>query len=222
MQTFSTPLPASLRDRLPIAGGPDASIDRILAIAADPDCYCDGETDWEMIDISCLVGRTVLRIHRLGDEALAMLLADGAVLRLVHRQDCCERVEIEDICGDLDDLFRTPLRVAEERVDTGEDGYGSSVTWTFYTLRTIRGSVDIRWHGTSNGYYSERVDTEIIRPAEALSAHDRQALAAAAGAADLRSSAASSSADPLPLPRAANAIVRDRAPSISGTLAKGQ
>ena len=64
-----------------------------------------------------LKGRTITAIERKEDYALKLTCADGDVFHLWHRQDCCEHVYIEDICGDLDDLIGTPILVAEERTE---------------------------------------------------------------------------------------------------------
>ncbi len=77
-----------------------------------------------------------------------------------HSQDCSESVELHDITGDLSDLIGTPILEASERSSTDNKPHGDadSWTWTFYELRTIKGSVTLRWLGESNGWYSERVD----------------------------------------------------------------
>lgn len=109
-----------------------------------------------------LKGRILSRVEQIDNDELRFYLTEDHYVRLYHRQDCCESVTIEDIVGDLNDLVGTPLLVVEERSSRGdEDGYESS-TWTYYSFRTIKGSVDIRWYGTSNGYYSESVDVEIV------------------------------------------------------------
>lgn len=111
--------------------------------------------------ISLIVGKTVTEIENQGDRLLIFRCLDGSVFDMYHDQDCCETVEIEEIIGDLDDLIGVPILVAEERESERKydpDGYPESSTWTFYEFRTIKGSVTIRWLGTSNGYYSETVD----------------------------------------------------------------
>ena len=112
--------------------------------------------------IGDMVGKTFVTVKQTdhdGDE-LVFVADTGERYTFYHSQDCCESVWIEDISGDLCDLVGTPLLVAEERDSSGEpplyDGE-ESYTWTFYTFRTIKGTVDVRWYGSSNGYYSESV-----------------------------------------------------------------
>jgi hypothetical protein len=112
-----------------------------------------------------LVGHTLSMTSGGGvhDDELRLFLTDGRVARLYHDQDCCEHVEIEDIAGDLSDLVGVPILTAEESTSDEHDGRKSnadgcdSCTWTFYRIGTIKGSVVIRWLGSSNGYYSEAV-----------------------------------------------------------------
>ncbi len=101
-----------------------------------------------------------------GDEQLVFSTDAGYKVIFYHDQDCCERVYIEDICGDLNDLVGEPLIVARSscnRVHHEEEENGS-ITWTFYTFRTVKGTVDVRWFGTSNGYYSEHVNVMVSIP----------------------------------------------------------
>ena len=111
-----------------------------------------------------LQGRILCKVLKLDDYELRFHLTEDHYVRMYHMQDCCESVYIEDIVGDLDDLVGTPLLLVEEvsNYDGESKEYSESETWTYYRFRTIKGSVDIRWYGESNGYYSESVDIEIV------------------------------------------------------------
>ena len=117
-----------------------------------------------------LIGKTITSINTDKREFIEMITTEGDKWRMYHAQDCCESVEIEDINGELDDLIGSPILMAEAVSHENEtpdeikaldkDDYGS-FTWTFYKFATQRGYVTIRWYGSSNGYYSERVDFKL-------------------------------------------------------------
>jgi hypothetical protein len=120
--------------------------------------------------IKQIVGKTIINIDNINGRELRFTTKEGDVYRMYHQQDCCESVSIESISGDLDDLLNCKVLVAEEKsnreeVYYGDDSYSDGTcTWTFYTIATIKGYVDIRWYGSSNGYYSESVYFELMEP----------------------------------------------------------
>lgn len=81
---------------------------------------------------------------------------------MYHEQDCCESVYLEDVCGDWADIVGSTVISASEETSYG-DSESLSETWTFYHIRTHRGTVTLRWYGSSNGYYSERVEIARVR-----------------------------------------------------------
>ena len=109
-----------------------------------------------MTTVQDLLGETLVSVT-VEDDVIAFETQKGVAYRMMHHQDCCESVSVESIVGDLNDLLGSPILMAEE---SGQDDPAASEsgTWTFYKFATIKGYVDIRWYGSSNGYYSESVD----------------------------------------------------------------
>lgn len=132
------------------------------------------------MEITELIGKTLTEVINNDDDELIFVCDNGDKYKLYHDRDCCEYVSIEDINGDLEDLIGKPILKAEEvsnetfeqefknrfnikdkygyMEDKNGDNEPESCTWTFYKLATIKGYVDVRWFGESNGYYSESVD----------------------------------------------------------------
>lgn len=140
----------------------------------------NSDDTWDA-DMTDLIGRQLVKVERgsLGSGGIAEDGRDvvwfhcdtGHVFKMYHKQDCCEHVYIESIVGDLTDLLKGPILRAEESTSSDmapplsasdpskDEDYREpdSYKWTFYKLATIGGYVDIRWYGSSNGYYSESV-----------------------------------------------------------------
>ena len=122
----------------------------------------------DRVKIDSFIGLTFVEIINRQNQELIFVTDNGVKYKMFHEGDCCETVELNDICGDLDDLLNTPILKAEEVCSCeNPEGieipeYQESFTWTFYKLATIKGYVDLRWYGESNGYYSESVEIEKI------------------------------------------------------------
>lgn len=123
----------------------------------------------EVETINEIVGKVPVSVEQLDDgERLLMKFADGSGIEFYPEADFGANVLIEDVTGDWSDLIGHPILVAEERSQHSYDGIPEgceareeSDTWTFYTFRGVGGSVDVRWHGWSSGYYSESVSWSV-------------------------------------------------------------
>lgn len=103
------------------------------------------------------------------NERIVFTTNTGETFQMLHHQDCCEGVSVEDIVGDLANLIGYPILIAEERTrekEESKDDYGDVGMWTFYEIATVKGSVTIRWYGSSNGYYSVSVNFEKVNENE--------------------------------------------------------
>jgi len=112
-----------------------------------------------------MIGQTfakVVHVNDGSDDFLRFIKMDGTTYEFYYDHDCCAGCTIEDIVGNLEDLQDSPLLKVEESSNcedppSSNDGYPDSYTWTYYKFGTIKGYVDVRWYGSSNGYYSESV-----------------------------------------------------------------
>ena len=108
----------------------------------------------DLTDVSSFVGCVFTEINKLDNEVLIFKTKDKTFYML-HKEECCEEVYIDDIVGDLDIITNSPILKASEDSNENETNDGS-LTWTFYNISTIKGTVTITWRGESNGYYSEK------------------------------------------------------------------
>ena len=114
------------------------------------------------IKIEQLKGMTITAVvYKETNESLLIHL-NTHVLEMTHHQECCESVYLADVVGSFEDLIGYPLlEVSESIVDIATEDYSS--TASYYNFRTIKASVQLRWVGESNGYYSETVDCYLYK-----------------------------------------------------------
>ena len=113
-----------------------------------------------------LNGKKILNITGCEFDSVGMYInfTDGSSIHFYHEQDCCESVYIEDVVGNPESHIGAILYGIDEksnRDSINTDLEYDSFTWTFYTIRTSKGYLDIRWFGSSNGYYGEGVSYNV-------------------------------------------------------------
>lgn len=117
-----------------------------------------------------LEGKTITKIEGLEKWSyeVTFYCSDGSVFKMYPADDSflygnAIDISIEEITGDIDCLIGSPVLKAEVRRSEKKGGHvkgnrwDDPEVWTFYTLATVKGYVDIRWYGTHNGYYSAEV-----------------------------------------------------------------
>lgn len=122
--------------------------------------------DNKEVKFNSLNGETLVSIEGLAvrSEEVKFKTASGKEFIMLHYQDCCESVDVDDICGDIGSILNSPILNAEESTSENfdEEEYESN-TWTFYKIDTAKGGVTIKWLGSSNGFYSESVIFEEVK-----------------------------------------------------------
>jgi hypothetical protein len=111
--------------------------------------------DNNYVNIKELEGKRITNVEH--DNYEIKFYTPNGVYKMFHVKDCCEHVYLEDVAGGkLEDLVGEVVLDAYDYTNTGNKGY-ETFTWTFYIIRTNKVSLTLRWYGSSNGYYSERV-----------------------------------------------------------------
>lgn len=116
------------------------------------------------IEIEKLVGEVLTHVDTDGADEIMLTTASGRRIKIYHSQDCCESVQIVGTDGEWSELIGKVIIEAAEDVNNGDNSDG---TWTNTDLkfRVDGATVISRWHGESNGYYSESVDIEDVTEA---------------------------------------------------------
>lgn len=104
--------------------------------------WIDGVSD---VPFSELLGKTPIKVEKVDDENLYFEFEDCIYL-MHHWGDCCEIVEIEDICGDLQDLVGTPIllqrkaqtvKITQKMKNGIFHSHGHSINWQLRKVMLI-------------------------------------------------------------------------------------
>ena len=117
-----------------------------------------------MTDFDYMIGKTiesVIGLEYQSDEVI-ITFTDFTHVIFKHYQECCENVYLEDYeltgkleYGVINDAYST-TKYAEDNDNEELE------LWTFYNINTNKGTLNLRWYGSSNGYYGVGVNVNYI------------------------------------------------------------
>lgn len=88
-------------------------------------------------------------------EFIIFSFEDGSVFKMGHNQECCEKVYLEDIVGDITKMIGQTVISASHTSDgdLSDDGV-TVIEYNFYTIQGNLDSITLRWYGETNSCYS--------------------------------------------------------------------
>lgn len=94
------------------------------------------------------------------NEEVHFILTDCRKIVMEHSQECCEDVYLAEVDTDLCSLSGIITKFEEAFVEiSSEDEYLGA---TFYNIVVGNTSFNMRWCGSSNGYYSVSVCASLV------------------------------------------------------------
>lgn len=113
-----------------------------------------------------LFGRTVECVSGCYKDSDRMEIKFTDGLKVVFEpSNSMANVSIDDVNGDPQGMVGHMIKKAEVATNiqfSPKNEWDSNYKWTFYRFATFDGYVDVKWYGTSTGYYSEKVIWEVV------------------------------------------------------------
>jgi hypothetical protein len=100
------------------------------------------------LDLASLTGSRILPGSRIASNFLYLELEEGT-LELGHHRQCCESVELLDVCGDVADLAGAVIGEIACREDTYRNAW--------YEVATTKGDLTLRWGSTTSQTYGVNI-----------------------------------------------------------------